>query len=119
VVQGSEISEVKRMLNLTEFDKKLISVILNRNNRAYGVEIREDLEEINLKPNFFSCSFVRIYTHLERLEKYGIVRSEIGEATPERGNIPKLYFSVTEQGRKHPDLSIVNGVILRRLCGSF
>jgi DNA-binding PadR family transcriptional regulator len=35
-----------------------------------------------------------VYVALRRLEKKGLVRSELGEATPERGGRRKRYFHV-------------------------
>jgi PadR family transcriptional regulator PadR len=41
-----------------------------------------------------------IYATLERLETKGLVSSELGEPTPERGGRAKKYFSVTAKGMR-------------------
>ena len=39
-----------------------------------------------------------VYNTLERLEEKGLVRSTIGQPTPERGGRAKRYFSMTTAG---------------------
>lgn len=39
-----------------------------------------------------------VYATLDRLESKGLVSSELGEATPERGGRAKKYFRITAQG---------------------
>ena len=39
-----------------------------------------------------------IYAALDRLEKQGLVRSWIGEATPQRGGRAKKHFALTAAG---------------------
>ena len=41
-----------------------------------------------------------IYTTLDRLEDKGLLKSSIGEATPERGGRAKRYYAVTSNGLK-------------------
>lgn len=40
------------------------------------------------------------YTTLDRLEQKGIVRSRIGEPTPERGGRRRKYFELTAPGAR-------------------
>jgi PadR family transcriptional regulator, regulatory protein PadR len=39
-----------------------------------------------------------VYAALERLEQKGLVKSEVGDPTPERGGKAKRYFRVTQEG---------------------
>ena len=41
-----------------------------------------------------------VYAALERLEQKGLVRSELGDATPEPGGKRKRLFTVTPAGRQ-------------------
>ena len=61
---------------------------------AYGVPITREIEQQTER----SVTFATVYATLERLQKKGLVRSVLGEATPERGGRAKRYFSVTPTG---------------------
>jgi PadR family transcriptional regulator, regulatory protein PadR len=39
-----------------------------------------------------------LYTTLDRLEEKGLVRSRLGEPTPQRGGRAKRFFAVTARG---------------------
>jgi DNA-binding PadR family transcriptional regulator len=39
-----------------------------------------------------------IYTALDRLERRGLVRSRLGEPTPQRGGKRKRYYQITTRG---------------------
>ena len=39
-----------------------------------------------------------LYTTLDRLEEKGLVTSELGDPTPERGGRAKRYYTVTASG---------------------
>ena len=41
-----------------------------------------------------------VYNTLERLEQKGLVRSTVGQPTPERGGRAKRYFSMTASGMR-------------------
>jgi DNA-binding PadR family transcriptional regulator len=42
-----------------------------------------------------------VYAVLERLEAKGLMKSRLGEATPERGGRAKRYFTLTAEGVRH------------------
>jgi DNA-binding PadR family transcriptional regulator len=61
---------------------------------AYGMTIRREVSAAlnrEIAPG-------AIYTTLDRLEDKGLLKSHVGEATPERGNRAKKYFEITGQG---------------------
>jgi PadR family transcriptional regulator PadR len=88
---------IVHMLNLGDFEQILLLAILRLEGRgAYGVSIRDEISahtRRNPTPG-------AIYTTLERLQSKGLVDSEVGEATAERGGRAKRYYTVTGQGRK-------------------
>ena len=43
-------------------------------------------------------AFGTVYATLERLQEKGLVRSDLGDPTPERGGRAKRYFRVTSAG---------------------
>jgi DNA-binding PadR family transcriptional regulator len=61
---------------------------------AYGVPISK---EIHLQSGR-AVALGTVYAALERLEEKGLVSSELGESTQERGGRAKRYFHVTKRG---------------------
>jgi len=83
-------------LVLSNVDQFVMTSILRQNGAAYGVSIREDIEERTKR----SVSFSVIYTALQRLEDNGLIESRIGEPTAERGGRRKTHFKITGLGSK-------------------
>ena len=65
-------------------------------NSAYGAAIRQEVETATRQ----SCSIGALYTTLDRLEAKGLIKTFMGEATPERGGRPKRMVQVTGKGRR-------------------
>jgi len=63
---------------------------------AYGVSVAEAYEQHTNN----SISIPAIHTVLKRLEEKGMVKSSMGEATPERGGRRKRIFEATPHGYK-------------------
>ena len=78
-----------------EFEQLVLFAILRRDNEAYGMEVREEIEKRTRR----TVSYGAVYTALGRLERKGLVSHVLGEATAERGGRAKKYFSVTVEGR--------------------
>lgn len=79
---------------LGEFEEIVMLAILRLRDNAYGVKIRQLIEEETGR----STSVGSIYTTLERLEGKGYISSWQGEATPARGGRAKRYFKVLGSG---------------------
>jgi PadR family transcriptional regulator, regulatory protein PadR len=79
---------------LGEFEEIVLLTVARLGQTAYGVTIRQTVEEVAERPT----SIGAIYTTLERLEQKGFVSTRLGESTPERGGRAKRYFSVTGTG---------------------
>jgi DNA-binding PadR family transcriptional regulator len=62
--------------------------------QAYGVSIAREIEETGKR----RVALGSVYAALERLQKRALVRSSLGEATPERGGRAKRYFQITGLG---------------------
>lgn len=91
--------------NLGEFEQiVLLATERLKDSGAYGVPIRREIAERterNPTPG-------AIYTTLDRLEGKGLLKSTVGEATPERGGRAKRYYHLTSKGltalrRAHTD----------------
>lgn len=81
--------------HLTDLEQLLLLSILRVGEGAYAAPLQEDLAE-NAEREMTLGS---IYNTLLRLEEGGLVRSELGEPTPERGGKSKRFYRVTAEGR--------------------
>lgn len=80
---------------LGEFEYLLLAAAIRLEEQAYGAAIREELTITTGK----RCSIGALYTTLERLEKKGLVKTWMGESTPQRGGRPKRMVRVSPEGR--------------------
>ncbi len=78
-----------------EFEQLVLLALLRLDNRAYGMEVREEIERRTGR----EVSYGAVYTALDRLERKAFVSHELGEATPERGGRAKKFFRVEPAGR--------------------
>ena len=80
--------------SLTDLEFMILLAILRLTERAYGVMIGREIEQLGKR----TVTRAALYVALDRLEKSGLVRSTLGESTPERGGRAKRYFAVTTTG---------------------
>lgn len=81
---------------LGEFEEVVILIVAILNGDAYSVGIITEIEE-RLNRN---VSLGAIQTVLKRLENKGLLKSEFGDATNERGGKRKRLYEVTVEGQK-------------------
>ena len=79
---------------LGEFEYLLIATALRLGDQAYGAAIREEVQLTTGR----TCSIGALYTTLERLEKKGLIKTWMGEATAQRGGRAKRMVRVTTAG---------------------
>jgi PadR family transcriptional regulator PadR len=79
---------------LGEFELMLLLAVIHLGDDAYGVPIARELETHRGK----DVSVGSVYAALERLEAKGLVESNLGDPTPERGGKAKRYFRITREG---------------------
>ena len=77
------------------FESMVLLAILRIGNRAYGMEVREEIERATGR----DVSYGAVYTALDRLEVKGFVSYALGDPTPERGGRARKYFRVLAAGR--------------------
>lgn len=82
------------MTYLTRQEEQVLMAVLNLEDKAYLVPIREKIKEFTGK----SYSLGTIYVPLNRLEKKGYLESFLGEATPVRGGKAVKYYRLTQKG---------------------
>ncbi|MBA3243235.1 MAG: helix-turn-helix transcriptional regulator [Acidobacteria bacterium] len=81
-------------LYLGEFEELVLLAVLVLGDNAYGVSIRDLIEQETGR----NVSFGAIYTTLERLKTKGYISSRQGEPTQERGGRAKRYFRIEGVG---------------------
>ena len=79
---------------LATFELMVLLAVLRVGEKAYGVSISRDIEDKSGR----AVALASVYAALERLEEKGLVASELGESTAERGGRAKRYFRVTAAG---------------------
>jgi PadR family transcriptional regulator, regulatory protein PadR len=79
---------------LGEFEYVLITVAAGLGTAAYGAAIREEIA----KSTHRNCSIGALYTTIDRLEAKGLLKTWMGESTPQRGGRAKRMVRVTPKG---------------------
>ena len=83
-------------VHLGEFEQLVLLALVRLGDDAYGVSVQR---EIALRTDR-ATTFGTVYSTLARLEAKGLVRSIIGEPTPERGGRGKKHFIISSPGRR-------------------
>jgi len=73
---------------------QILASLLEQPRDAYGITLMERIEERTGR----SRSLAPIYAALDRLEKKGLITSDWGEPTPERGGRRKRYYKIKVAG---------------------
>src|SRR5262244_403408 len=80
--------------DIGNFELMVMLALIRLGDNAYGVPISQEIE----KRSGREVAIGSVYAALERLEGKGLVTSELGEATAERGGRAKRYFEITPKG---------------------
>lgn len=78
-----------------EFEELVLLTIAALDEAAYGVAIKEDIEQRTDR----SISIGSLHSTITRLEEKGFLKSWLGDPTQERGGRRKRYFQLTNQGK--------------------
>ncbi len=81
---------------LGEFEYLLLSAAARLADDAYGAAIRLDIENATGR----RCSVGALYTTLDRLEGKGLIKTWMGDPTPQRGGRPKRMVRLTAKGAR-------------------
>jgi PadR family transcriptional regulator, regulatory protein PadR len=80
---------------LGEFEYLILTVAATLDeDDAYGAAIRAQIEQKTGR----RCSIGALYTTIERLETKGLLKTWMGDATPQRGGRAKRMVRVTPKG---------------------
>lgn len=81
---------------LGEFEQIVMLALLRLGSDSYGAAVCGEIEKRGGRP----VSVSAVHTTLERLEEKGLVKSRIGEPTPQRGGKRKRHFEVIAPGMR-------------------
>lgn len=82
--------------SLGHFELLVLLALLRQGDQAYGVPIANAIAQTTGR----RVVLASVYNTLERLEEKGLVRSTVGDPTPERGGRAKRYFAITTAGMR-------------------
>lgn len=85
-----------RDTNLGAFEELVLLAVGSLTDKAYGVSIKEALEEETGRPP----SIGALHSALYRLEDKGYLTSAEGGATSERGGRRKKFYRLTASGKR-------------------
>jgi len=75
---------------LGEFEYLILSAAARLHDDAYGAAIRHEIEEATRR----RCSIGALYTTLDRLETKGLIKTWMGDPTPQRGGADRSAWCV-------------------------
>src|ERR1051325_2016204 len=79
---------------LGDFEQLILLGVLRLGADAYGVSIRQEIHRRSGR----DVSINAVYTTLDRLERKGLVKSWVGDPTPERGGRRKKFYALRPAG---------------------
>lgn len=79
-----------------EFEQLVLFALLRLGDEAYGAVIRREIEARTGRELAISA----VYVALGRLERKGLVRTHVGEPTPERGGRRRKHVTLLPAGRR-------------------
>ena len=80
--------------HLGEFEQIVLLAVLRLGEGAYGVPIRQEIEDRTGR----SLTVGALYRTLDRLDEKGYIGSWFSDPTPERGGRSKRYFGLKPRG---------------------
>jgi DNA-binding PadR family transcriptional regulator len=84
----------KRPVVLGDFEQLVLMGVLRLGDQAYGAAIRQEIHARSGR----DVSINAVYTTLDRLEEKGLLRSTIGEPTPQRGGRRRKFYALSPTG---------------------
>jgi len=81
---------------LGEFEYLILAATVRLGEDAYGAAIVQEIESTTRR----KCSIGGLYTTLDRLEAKGMIKTWMGNPTPERGGRSKRMVRVLAKGKE-------------------
>ena len=77
-----------------EFEYLILTSAARQGDTGYGASIREQIHQTTGR----RCSFGALYTTLDRLEQKGLIKTWMGDPSPQRGGRARRLVRVTARG---------------------
>jgi PadR family transcriptional regulator, regulatory protein PadR len=77
-----------------EFEYLILAAAAQLGDEAYGAAIRTEIERATGE----RCSIGALYTTLDRLQGKGLIKTRMGDPTPQRGGRAKRMVSISPAG---------------------
>ena len=90
----AKVEEMRKREYLGSLELLVLLAVLRGGRNAYGIPIAREIEASSGR----EVALGSIYATLSRLEDKGLVASELGDPTPERGGRAKAFFRLTAKG---------------------
>lgn len=84
----------RRTSALGDFEQLVLFGVLRLGDAAYGAAIRQEIHARSGR----DVSINAVYTTLDRLESKGLLRSWVGEPTPQRGGRRRKFYALRPPG---------------------
>jgi PadR family transcriptional regulator, regulatory protein PadR len=84
----------KRAPVLGDFEQLVLMGVLRLGDEAYGAAIRQEIHARSGR----DVSINAVYTTLDRLEHKGLLRSRVGDPTPQRGGRRRKLYAMSASG---------------------
>ena len=81
---------------LGELEQLVRLAVIGQDGEAYAVSVRDEIA----RRTGIELGRGSVYVTLDRLDRKGYVRSQLGDPTPERGGKARRCFVVTAAGRR-------------------
>jgi DNA-binding PadR family transcriptional regulator len=95
-VDITRVSKQPPLPILGEFEQMVMLALLRLGPEAYGAAVCGEIE----KRSGRSVSVSAVHTTLDRLEQKGLLKSRVGDPTPQRGGKRKRHYEVAATGMK-------------------
>src|ERR687896_392814 len=79
---------------LGDFEQLILLGVMRLGDDAYGAAIRQEIHARSGR----DVSINAVYTTLDRLESKGLLRSWVGEPTPQRGGRRRKFYALRPSG---------------------
>ena len=87
---------------LGEFEQLILFALVELDEDGYGAAVGRAIEARTGR----EVSAGAVYTALDRLESRGLVRSRVGDPTPERGGRRRKYYRLEPEGARELHRSV-------------
>jgi PadR family transcriptional regulator PadR len=84
----------KPAASLGDFEQLVLLGVLRLGEEAYGAAIRQEIHARSGR----DVSINAVYTTLDRLESKGLLRSWVGDPTPQRGGRRRKFYALQPSG---------------------